>query len=101
MQTIDNKTECRTPTSGKSSTWILSWKFDLIRENILKILELGSEGVLFKDLPEKVIDEIDDKQVNEIGSISWHTTKVKLELEVRGEIERIPESKPQRLRIKS
>jgi hypothetical protein len=33
-----------------------------------------------------------------LGSISWYTSTVKLELEVRGKIERVPASKPQRLK---
>jgi hypothetical protein len=33
------------------------------------------------------------------GSISWYATMVKLDLEARGEIERIPGSSPQRIRL--
>jgi len=32
------------------------------------------------------------------GSIGWYTPKVKLDLEARGPIERIPDKKPQHLR---
>ena len=34
------------------------------------------------------------------GSISWYVTTVKLDLEARGEIERIPGLKEQNLRLK-
>lgn len=33
-----------------------------------------------------------------LGSVSWYTTTVKLDLEARGELERVPGSRPQRLR---
>lgn len=33
------------------------------------------------------------------GSIPWYVTTVKLDLEARGEIERIRQSSPQRLRL--
>ena len=33
------------------------------------------------------------------GSISWYVTTVKLDLEARGLIERVPRSRPQRLRM--
>ncbi|MCZ7544494.1 MAG: hypothetical protein M5R40_13685 [Anaerolineae bacterium] len=32
------------------------------------------------------------------GSVGWHVTTVKLDLEARGLIERVPQSRPQRLR---
>jgi hypothetical protein len=33
------------------------------------------------------------------GSISWYTTTIKLDLEARGLIERVPDSQPQRQRL--
>ncbi len=33
------------------------------------------------------------------GSVGWHATAVKLDLEARGELERIPGAKPQRVRL--
>jgi len=33
------------------------------------------------------------------GSISWYVTTVKLDMEARGEIERVPDSNPQQLRL--
>ena len=35
------------------------------------------------------------------GSISWYVTTVKLDLEAKGMIERIPKVSPQQLRLKS
>jgi hypothetical protein len=33
------------------------------------------------------------------GSVSWYVTTVKLDLETRGVVERVPGQKPQRLRL--
>ncbi|MCF8241553.1 MAG: hypothetical protein K9J16_09205 [Melioribacteraceae bacterium] len=88
---------CRTPSIGKKPTKISKEKFELIRDRIIEILSKNNEGVLFKDLPKMISERLTVAQRSLIGSISWYTTTVKLELEVRGEIKRIPNSKPQRL----
>ena len=94
------KTECRTPTPGKKSTFIAAWKFKIIRNAILKVLETHKEGLLFKDLADEVGAVLDDATINKIGSMLWYSTTVKLEMEVREEIERIPGVKPQKIRLK-
>ena len=94
----DEKTVCRTPTPGKQPTRIDAWKFDLCREHILAILGDEAEPKAMT-LPGRVGERLSDDERDRLGSVGWHVTTVKLELEVRGEIERIPGSKPQRLRL--
>ena len=89
---------CRTPTPGKSGTRIAEWKFDLVRGAILQTVPEDDEGVEFRRLPNLVAAAIEDADRERLGSVSWYTTTVKLEMEVRGEIERIAGSRPQRLR---
>lgn len=36
-------------------------------------------------------------QLEELGSVGWYTTTVKLDLEARGEIARVESARPQRL----
>lgn len=93
----ENKIECKTPTPGKKPTRIQKWKYDMIANAILAILAHKGDGVLFKELPHLVADRIDNKVKNTIGSISWYTTTVKLDLECKNKIARISGSKPQRL----
>jgi hypothetical protein len=90
---------CRTPTPGKQPTRIDRWKFDTVRQAVLKVLAGQPDGVLFGDLSKLVAAELDAPARKRLGSINWYTTVVKLELEVRGEIARVEDVSPQRLRL--
>jgi hypothetical protein len=65
---------------------------------ILHAIARNEDGISFKELPQRVSELIPPEAKLKIGSIPWYTTTIKLDLETRGEIERIPGSKPQRLR---
>ena len=56
----------------------------------------AQEEVRFKDLPAAVEESLQEPFV---GSISWYVTTVKLDLEARGLLERVPGATPQRLRL--
>jgi len=66
---MEEKVTCRTPTEGR-------------------------DGVT--NLPKWKFDAI---QSAILTVLKWHVTSVKLEMEVRGEIERIPGRVPQRLKL--
>jgi 8-oxo-dGTP diphosphatase len=93
------KTDCRTPTPGKRGvTRIPTWKFQVIREVILQILEEAPpEGFAFAGLTGAVRSRLAAETLENLGSVGWHTATVKLELEVAGEIARVPGATPQRL----
>ncbi len=91
------KIECRTPTPDKKPTRIDSWKFNAVRRAILEALPTEGEGVVFRDLPKIVQAGLTEDDLAKLGSVSWYTTTVKLELEVRGEIRRVQGVSPQRL----
>ncbi|RED12284.1 DUF6958 family protein [Pontivivens insulae] len=89
---------CRTPAKGRDGvTNIPEWKFDAVRGAILAGLSQGP--VLFKDLNAAVDARLTADQRRDLGSLGWHVTTVKLELEVRGEIVRVPGSGPQRIML--
>ena len=69
-----------------------------MRGVILQAVPEDDQGVEFRRLPDLVASALGEGKRERLGSVSWYTTTVKLELEVRGEIERIPGSRPQRLR---
>lgn len=94
----DSKVLCQTPTPGKKGTRIPRWKYELVREAILGAVPADPEGITFRSLASLVEAALSAEDRQRLGSIGWHTTTVKLDLEVRGEIERVPGARPQRLR---
>lgn len=98
MDPAVSKVICRTPTPGAKPTRIDSWKFDLIRRAVLESVSPEEEGTLLVDLPKLVTNQLSEEDRDRIGSVGWYTTTVKLELEVRGELQRLEGVKPQRLK---
>lgn len=80
---------------GKQGVNISKAKYDQIKNAILSVLTAEGE-VRFQDLP-AAVDKALGGEFD--GSIGWYTTSVKLDLEARGLIERIPKSSPQVLRM--
>mgnify|MGYP006921588957 CR=1 FL=1 len=80
---------------GKQGTEIDKSKYDVIRAAIIDALS-DKEAVLLKDLNKMVEAAIGDTFD---GSVRWYVTTVKLDLEARKLIERIPDSSPQQLRL--
>ncbi|KAA3642824.1 MAG: hypothetical protein DWQ07_20080 [Chloroflexi bacterium] len=80
-------------------------KYALIREAMLATLPSheSGEGMAFNDLEEKVAAYLMKKEVSpelfpKPGSVRWYTKAVQLDLEARGEIERLPGKSPIHLR---
>jgi hypothetical protein len=83
------------PDPDKSGVNISRSKYNTIRGAIVKAI--GPHGeITFKDLTEDVRCQLSGQFE---GSINWYVTTVKLDLEARNVIKRIPRSKPQRLRL--
>ena len=90
---------CRTPNKDKpGTTRVPQWKFDLLRGAIRDVLARGP--CAFRDLGEQVGGRLTPADLDRLGSLGWHVTSVKLELEVRGEIARVPGSGAQILELK-
>jgi hypothetical protein len=80
---------------GKSGVNISKAKYDTISGAIQDSLRTH-QSMTFKELTEEVRRRLEGSFD---GSVSWYVTTVKLDLEARGAIERIPNSAPQRLRL--
>ncbi len=83
--------------TGRSDGTIDREKYEAMKNARLEVIPEGEEGVLFGELAERVKPLLPEK-VFEGASIGWYTTTVKLDLEARGLIERVPKASPQRLR---
>lgn len=88
---------CRTPAEGRDGmTNIPVWKFDTLRAAILDVLANGPIKAM--DLSDMVAGCLDADTRAGLGKLSWHVVTVKLELEVRGEVERLDAKGPQQIR---
>ncbi len=83
------------PDKNKQGVRISKAKYDLMRETILKTLR--SHGQLtYSELAEKVGKKLNSKFD---GSIAWYVTTVKLDLEARKVIKRVPNTNPQQVQL--
>jgi hypothetical protein len=82
--------------NGKKGVNILKSRYDMMKDCIISILS-NSESFTMGDLGEQVHNELDEKFDGKVG---WYYMAVKLDLESRGVIERIPNKTPQTLRLK-
>ncbi len=85
------------PDPNKRGVNIDPSKYRLMRETIESVLAAAGE-LSFVELLLAVETQL--LPVFE-GSVGWYFTTVKLDLEARGVIERVPGAKPQRLRLKT
>jgi hypothetical protein len=70
-------------------------KYELIRNAILCVLQTEKE-ITFMNLSRAVEKEVIGKFE---GSVTWYVTTVKLDLEARGQIKRVPNSRPQLVKM--
>ncbi|WP_308917064.1 DUF6958 family protein [Jannaschia sp. LMIT008] len=92
---MTERTPCRTP-AGKSATNIPTWKFDACRAALLA--ELTGGPVPAKDIAARAGERLSAPDRDALGALGWHMTTVRLEMEVRRELERIPGQTPVTLR---
>ena len=80
---------------GKQGVNIDRTKYETMKEAIIQTIN-AQEGITFADLNTAVSAQLEGKFE---GSIGWYLTTVKLDLEARHIIERIPNKSPQQLRL--
>jgi hypothetical protein len=82
---------------GKNGVNILVSKYEFIKSYILKTIKKHKE-ISYQDLNDLAVSEL---SASFDGKVGWYVVSVKLDLEARGVIERIPKTSPHRLRMKS
>jgi hypothetical protein len=80
---------------GKKGVNILRSKYDLIRDYILKTLKREGE-ITFQQLNSNAVRDLAGTFE---GKVAWYVITVKLDLEARGLIEKIPGTKHQKIRL--
>ena len=80
---------------GKVGVHILKRRYDVIRAYILKTLR-QHPNTTFSDLADQAHTDL---QATFDGKVVWYITTVKLDLEARGLIERVPKTSPHQLKL--
>jgi hypothetical protein len=84
----EEKVACRSP-SGKVIAKLELWKFDRIRETILETLPADGSPLDFSEVSKGVAERIPEREAKRIGKIPWFVETVALEMEVRGELQKV------------
>ncbi len=90
--------EALNPKPGTGVTRVNKERYDATRRALLAVIPRSKSGVPFGDLPDLVMEQLPNQTLPGGGSIMWHVTTIKLDLEARGLIERVEGAKPQRVR---
>lgn len=80
---------------GKKGVNILKRRYDVVKEAILSILEKEGQ-ITFESLADKTVAAI-EKDFD--GKPLWYIVTVKLDLEARGTISRVPKTSPHQLKL--
>lgn len=80
---------------GKKGVNILREKYDLIKDYLLDKIESHGE-ITYEKLNDMAVKDL-SKTFD--GSVPWYVVSVKLDLEARKIIERIPKTSPHKVRI--
>ena len=80
---------------GKRGVNILKRRYDVIKNFILKTLKSRKE-ISFEELTDKAVISL-SKTFD--GKVVWYMVTVKLDLEARKIIERVPKTSPHKLRL--
>lgn len=81
---------------GKKGVNISKQKYDFIRNYILATLSEYKE-ITFEQLSDMALNDLTGRFD---GKVLWYLVTIKLDLEARQIIERVPKTSPQRLRLK-
>jgi hypothetical protein len=88
LPAIKPKILCTTPTAGKQPVRIDAWKYHLIKERLVAILQAGGPQT-HRALTDQIGRSLAPGEAAALGSVAWYTTTVKLDLECKGMIRRI------------
>ncbi len=81
---------------GKKGVNILESKYNLVKDTLIQILRSQGGEMSYQEL-NAIAKEILSGKFH--GSITWYVVSVKLDLEARGIITRIPKTSPHRVKL--
>lgn len=80
---------------GKKGVNILKRRYDVIKEYILKTVKDRGQ-ITYKELDQRAFLDLSDTFDGKVG---WYVVSVKLDLEARKIIERVPKTSPHEIRM--
>lgn len=86
------------PDPAKAGTRVNRAQYEAYRAALERVIPSDDEGVAYAELATLVDPMIADEHRSASGGCGWWVTTVKLDLEARGVIERVPGVRPQRVR---
>ena len=86
----------KNPGKGKQAPRIDAVRYEAMKAAILAVVPTSGDGVAFASLSRLVAKKL-PRDAFKGASIMWYATTVKLDLEARGLLMRVPGSSPQRL----
>ena len=95
----EERVVCETADSGEEAHTHPQVEVRPAGRTILEIVAESVDGVEFRNLSGLIEGRLSTEQRENLGSVSWYTVSVKLDMEVKGDIERVPRAKPQKLRL--
>jgi len=97
MTQVAKRIQLRHPDRAKAGARIELWKYESVKRANLHIVPREAPGIPFAGLAAGVSRESTRAERLKVGSIGWYTISVKLHLEARGFLRRLPGVVPPRL----
>lgn len=96
MEVLEDKRILTLHPQGKKGVNILKRRYDAIKDYILETLRKEGQ-ITYQELDKRAVKDL--KKTFD-GKIGWYVVSVKLDLEARNVIERIPKTSPHKIQVK-
>lgn len=94
---MNHKVQLKHP-DGKKAIAMPKERYDLLKPAVLKLLR-SRESATFNEISAAIVEDFARRKTVFKGSIPWHLEWVKLDLEARKFIKRVPGTSPQKYEI--
>jgi len=84
--------------TGRANGRIPLKRYNAMKRALLKVIPRRSDGVAYAQLKQLAPRHLPAWWHDEGWSVAWHIAVVKLDLEARGELERVPAKRPMHVR---
>jgi uncharacterized protein DUF6958 len=90
--------QLKTISTGKTGALVDPEKYDRVRAAILQTLPATDDGMTWAELCERIAPLLPESIFRHMGTVRWYAKAVQLDMEAKGEIVRLSDSRPIRLK---